>query len=76
MSEAGKLARTRLTVEFPEPLYEKLLALTSELEVTQTEIIRRGVAMFYELHMLKKEGFGIGGWRDSEDTKERAIIVY
>lgn len=68
-------ARSRRTIDFPKKLDAALVALAAEHGVSITDLVRDSARLMIEFTQLKKEGYELGGWKQTADTREVVRIV-
>lgn len=67
--------RSRLTVDLPCNLDQRLTELANEHGMTKAEVIRDAVKFLSEYHRLKKEGYDTGAWKHNSDGSKETVRV-
>lgn len=69
MQKFEKSQRSRKTVEFPAGLDEELRALAAVMDMTLSELIRRGMERMVAHEKRRAQGFEIGAFKEDDEGR-------
>lgn len=67
--------RSRLTVDLPCALDQKLNDLAASKGVTKAELLRHAVSLLSEYDQMQQRGYETGGWKQHADGTREVVAL-